>query len=145
MGTDRAGGLRSSRSARSASGTTTGDVAQLAAQDLCKVEVEGSSPFVSTNRQLLFRRDDPQSVLNGPLRNGLSPDEAAIAYSSLANPYTYRTLTATLGWSADHFEDWLRTNLRTRPAPPVIPGTQASRVRPISFRRRTSAGTRSSV
>ncbi len=46
--------------------TAIGDVAQLAAQDLCKVEVEGSSPFVSTGPTTAATRRLPRM---GPFSN----------------------------------------------------------------------------
>lgn len=50
-------------------------------------------------------------LANGPLRRGLSADEAGATYSSLSSPTNYLMLTEELGWSADRFEEWLRTNL----------------------------------
>jgi len=44
---------------------------------------------------------------NGPLRSGLTPDEAAATYSALSNPNTYALLVGERGWTADKFEQWL--------------------------------------
>lgn len=44
---------------------------------------------------------------NGPLRSGLSMDEATDTYSALSNPWTYAFLTQRRGWSARHFESWI--------------------------------------
>lgn len=50
-------------------------------------------------------------LANGPLRDGLSADEAAGTYSALANPDTYTFLVGLSGWSADRFEEWLAESL----------------------------------
>ena len=63
------------------------------------------------------RRGDGQRLYidmlrsNGPLRDGLTPDDAAATYSALSNPNTYALLVGERGWSADKFEDWLGDNL----------------------------------
>jgi hypothetical protein len=48
---------------------------------------------------------------NGPLRDGLTSEDAAATYSALANPATYALLVAERGWTADHFEHWLGDSL----------------------------------
>lgn len=70
-----------------------------------------------------FVRDDEQRryrvqsayidmlLANGPLREGLSHDEAAATYGALANPDTYDLLTIRRGWTADHYQTWLRATL----------------------------------
>jgi AcrR family transcriptional regulator len=50
-------------------------------------------------------------LANGPLRNDMAAAEAAATYGSLANPDTYASLTRDWGWSASHYEDWLRDSL----------------------------------
>lgn len=50
-------------------------------------------------------------LANGPLRHGLTPDDAAATYSALANPTTYMFLIVERGWSADRFEQWLGDSL----------------------------------
>lgn len=49
-------------------------------------------------------------LANGPLREGLTPEDAAVTYSALSNPSTYGFLVQR-GWTADHFEQWLRDSL----------------------------------
>lgn len=50
-------------------------------------------------------------LANGPLRDGLTPDDAADTYSALANPATYTFLIVERGWSPDRFERWLGDSL----------------------------------
>lgn len=50
-------------------------------------------------------------LANGPLRDGLSADEAAATYSALANPDTYAFFVGLSGWSAERFEEWLAESL----------------------------------
>jgi AcrR family transcriptional regulator len=63
------------------------------------------------------RRGDAQRAYidmlqtNGPLRDGLTSEDAAATYSALANPSTYALLVAERGWTADHFEHWLGDSL----------------------------------
>jgi AcrR family transcriptional regulator len=73
------------------------------------------------------RRGDGQRVYidmlvsNGPLREGLTPEDAAATYSALSNPATYALLVGERGWTADHFEAWLGDSLTrlllTHPTP----------------------------
>jgi len=44
---------------------------------------------------------------NGALRLGLTVEDAADTYASLANPSTYRLLTVDRGWTPLRFEHWL--------------------------------------
>jgi AcrR family transcriptional regulator len=44
---------------------------------------------------------------NGPLRKGLTVEQAADTYSALANPETYLLLTDHHGWTPDRFQAWL--------------------------------------
>ena len=48
---------------------------------------------------------------NGPLRDGLSPGDAADTYSALSNPSTYAFLIRERGWDSDRFEQWLGDSL----------------------------------
>jgi AcrR family transcriptional regulator len=48
---------------------------------------------------------------NGPLREGLTPDDAAATYSALSNPNTYALLVGEREWTADKFEQWLGDSL----------------------------------
>lgn len=63
------------------------------------------------------RRGDGQRVYidmllaNGPLRDGLSADDAAATYSALSNPNTYTLLVRERAWTADKFEQWLGDSL----------------------------------
>lgn len=50
-------------------------------------------------------------LANGPLREGLSPDDAGATYASLSSPTNYRMLTGPLGWSGEKFEAWLAESL----------------------------------
>lgn len=50
-------------------------------------------------------------LANGPLRDGLTADDAAATYSALSNPSTYALLTGERGWSPGKFEQWLGDNL----------------------------------
>ena len=68
-------------------------------------------------RQDAGRRADGQRVYiqmllaNGPLRDGLTDDDAAATYSALSNPSTYALLTGERGWNPDKFEQWLGDSL----------------------------------
>lgn len=48
---------------------------------------------------------------NGPLRDGLTADDAASTYSALANPATFSLLTEQHRWSPEKFETWLAESL----------------------------------
>lgn len=50
-------------------------------------------------------------LAGGPLRRGLSAEEAAAIYSVLASPETYSFLVGDLGWSSERFQEWLLDNL----------------------------------
>ena len=50
-------------------------------------------------------------LANGPLRDGLMPDDAAATYSALSNPSTYALLVGERAWTPDHFEQWLGDSL----------------------------------
>ena len=75
------------------------------------------------------RRGDGQRIYidmllaNGPLREGLTPEDAAATYSALSNPSTYALLVRERGWSADHFEQWLGDSL-TRLLLPQVTGLE---------------------
>jgi AcrR family transcriptional regulator len=65
---------------------------------------------------------------NGPLRDGLSIEDAVDTYSALSNPGTYAFLTRRRGWPADRFEGWIadcfeRLLLPDRPGGPGDPAT----------------------
>ena len=50
-------------------------------------------------------------LANGPLRDGLTADDAAATYTALSNPNTYALLCGERGWSADKFQRWLGDSL----------------------------------
>jgi AcrR family transcriptional regulator len=54
----------------------------------------------------------------GPLRDGLSAEEAADTFSVLASPEGYLRLTTTRGWTPAHYEQWLAENLTLLLLPP---------------------------
>jgi|1186.fasta_scaffold273571_1 AcrR family transcriptional regulator len=63
------------------------------------------------------RRGDGQRIYidmlsaNGPLRDGLTADDAAATYSALSNPNTYALLVGERNWTAEKFERWLGDSL----------------------------------
>jgi len=58
-------------------------------------------------RRLTHRAFIDMLARNGPLRAGLSVEDAVDTYSALSNPGTYAFLTRRRGWSADRFEIWI--------------------------------------
>jgi AcrR family transcriptional regulator len=64
------------------------------------------------------RRRDFQRALvelvraRGPLREGITIDQAADTYSALANPELYLLLTTHCRWTADQFQAWLVDSLQ---------------------------------
>lgn len=75
------------------------------------------SPAADLQQADAKRRGDAQRayidmlVANGPLRDGLSPDDAGATYSALANPNTYALFVGERGWTADRYEAWLGDSL----------------------------------
>ena len=66
-----------------------------------------------TERRLNGQRIYMQLLLaNGPLRSGLSTEDAAATYSALANPETYALLVDGHAWSGEQFEAWLADSLK---------------------------------
>jgi AcrR family transcriptional regulator len=70
------------------------------------------------------RRDFQRTIINllrtrGPLRGGLTADQAADTYSALANPDLYLLLTGYHGWAAEQFQTWLATSLELILLPPA--------------------------
>jgi AcrR family transcriptional regulator len=55
---------------------------------------------------------------NGPLRSGLSLDQAVDTYSALSNPGTYAFLTNRRGWTPDQFETWIADSFERLLLPP---------------------------
>lgn len=71
------------------------------------------------NRRRKFQRKVINHLhANGPLREGLTPDQAADIYSALANPETYLLLTTHHGWTPDQFQTWLADSLQQLLLPP---------------------------
>lgn len=50
-------------------------------------------------------------LANGPLRDGLTPEEAQTTYATLASPDTYAFLTGDRGWAPEQYEHWLTDSL----------------------------------
>jgi len=48
---------------------------------------------------------------NGPLRGGLTPDDAAAMVWAVASPEVHGLLRAGRGWSAERYRDWLAMTL----------------------------------
>lgn len=76
------------------------------------------------------RRDFQAALVNlvrarGPLREGLSADQAADTCSALANPELYLLLTVHHGWTADQVQAWLATSLQLLLLDTPGPGTYA--------------------
>lgn len=57
-------------------------------------------------------------LANGPLRDGLTSEEAADTYSALASPEIFAFLVGDRGWTADRFELWLAGTLSRTLLPP---------------------------
>jgi AcrR family transcriptional regulator len=80
------------------------------------------SEFVAADRQRRHRHQTAYIAMlldNGPLREGMSAQDAAAIYGALANPDTYVELTSHRGWSPDHYEDWLSHTLTLLLLPPT--------------------------
>lgn len=84
-----------------------------AAHRILRSAAEVDEQASQLQKQDTARRLDGQRIYidlllaNGSLRSGLSPEDAAVTYSALANPETYFLLVNTAGWSAERFEEWL--------------------------------------
>lgn len=50
-------------------------------------------------------------LTNGPLRDGLTPNDAADTYAALANPTNYAFLTDQRGWTPRRYGQWLADSL----------------------------------
>ncbi len=55
----------------------------------------------------------------GPLRQGLTLEEAAATYSALANPELFTLVTTAHGWSPERYETWLADTLTLLLLPPA--------------------------
>jgi AcrR family transcriptional regulator len=58
---------------------------------------------------------------NGPLREGVSVDEAAATVWALTGPDVHRLLVDGLGWDLEHYAAWVRRTLEDTLLPPVEP------------------------
>jgi AcrR family transcriptional regulator len=58
-------------------------------------------------RRITHRAFIEMLLQNGPLRPGLSIDDATDTYSALSNPGTYAFLTQRRGWTPEQFEAWI--------------------------------------
>jgi hypothetical protein len=66
-----------------------------------------------TERRRGFQRTLIELIsARGPLRAGLTLDDAADTYSALASPDLYLLATTQLGWTADRFQAWLADSLQ---------------------------------
>lgn len=57
-------------------------------------------------------------MANGPLRDGLDPDDAAATVWTLTGPDQHRLLVDDLGWSDAHYRAWLASTLEAALLPP---------------------------
>jgi hypothetical protein len=80
-------------------------------------EAGGGRPELDEARRQAHRqqRDALSRVLRplhtgGALRRGLSLDEAAATFATLASPESYWHLVDELGWSGARWERWLATS-----------------------------------
>lgn len=78
----------------------------------------------SLTTEISRRRDFQRTLVDlvgsrGPLREGLSLDQAADTYSALANPETFLLLTTHHGWTASQFQTWLADSLQRLLLPPA--------------------------
>jgi AcrR family transcriptional regulator len=74
----------------------------------------GLEEFLESDRQV--RRQTQRTYIDlllarGPLRPGLSVEEAAETYSALANPELHDLLTRGHGWTSERYETWLADSL----------------------------------
>jgi AcrR family transcriptional regulator len=58
---------------------------------------------------------------NGPLRSGLSPDDAADTVWALSSAEVHHLLTVDRGWPSEHYEQWLGDALNALLLPPSVP------------------------
>jgi AcrR family transcriptional regulator len=58
---------------------------------------------------------------NGPLRQGVSAEDAAASLWTLTGPDVHRLLVDELGWDLEHYARWLHRTLEDTLLPPVPP------------------------
>lgn len=58
-------------------------------------------------RRITHRAFIDMLIRNGPLRPGLSVEDATDTYSALSNPGTYSFMTCRRRWTPDKFEKWI--------------------------------------
>jgi hypothetical protein len=86
----------------------------LVLRNACTVPAGTSTvvPAGEIHRRREFQRRLVELIrANGPLRKGLTIDQAADSYSALANPETYLLLTNHHGWTPDRFQAWLADSI----------------------------------
>ena len=55
---------------------------------------------------------------NGPLRDGLTTEDASATVWPVTGPDMHRMLVDGLGWSQEHFAEWIATTLEAALLPP---------------------------
>jgi AcrR family transcriptional regulator len=78
--------------------------------------VDAAAAALRADLQLRQRREAMRTVVawiaaHGPLREGLTDDEAAAVVWTLTSPEVHAMLRDTWGWSRERFERWLRETL----------------------------------
>ena len=58
---------------------------------------------------------------NGPLREGVSIDDAAATVWTVTGPDVHRLLVDGLGWGLEHYATWVRRTLEDTLLPPQSP------------------------
>lgn len=74
-------------------------------------EIAGLRQGIQTYRHASLRRFVGWIEANGPLRDGLSLDDAAAIVWTLAGPDVHRLLRAERGWTARQYSEWLADSL----------------------------------
>lgn len=86
--------------------------------------VDPAAAQLRSDLQLRQRRSGMRAVAswlaaNGPLRDGLSEDDAAAILWTLTSSEVHAMLRDVSGWSRERFEDWLRDTLTASLLPPA--------------------------
>ncbi len=85
--------------------------------------VDAGAAELRADLQLRQRRGAMQASVswiaaNGPLRDGLSEQDAVAAVWTLTSPEVHGMFTGTWGWSRERYETWLRETLLDTLLPP---------------------------